>query len=305
MLAIQFSSMRVVEFSDARRFEERVGRFLALREAENCYLLGLLPGIIAKSGRVDTPQPRFFVVEDRDVVAAAAVLFPEGCLLMTWASHEMINTLVEALARSNARITNVYAPAHVSWVFAQTWSERTGQRFEANRAERVYQLARVTYPAPATGRLEAATVADHPLLAKWFEGFGREAAYEDRALDSIRQSLVATRTLFLWKDPDPVSMAAWVSPTPNGGCINFVYTPPEFRRKGYAKAVVAALGRLMLANGRRYCFILTEPTDSQTNMLYQQVGARTLCELMRSRIVPVAPLAPAFTLSSGIHSLAS
>ena len=290
MLAVQFSSMRVVEFPDVHTFDQRVGRFLILREAENCYFLGLLPGIMARSSQPMLPRHRFFAVEDHDVITAAALLFPDGCLLMTWASHEMINVLVDGLARTNAHITNIYAPAHVSWVLAQAWTERTGQRYELNRAERIYQLARVSYPLPSHGRLEVANSADHPLLTSWFEGFGREAEYEDRGLDKIRESLVASRTLFLWKDPEPVAMAAWVSPTPNGGCINFVYTPPEFRHRGYAKAVVSALGRLMLSSGRRFCFILTEPKDSQTNLLYQNVGARTLCELMRCNILPA--LAP-------------
>ncbi len=297
--------MRVVEYPNARLFDQRVGSFLVLREAENSYFLGLLPDLIAKSGRLAVSPPRFFAVEDRDVVVAAAMLFPTGCLLLTWATHEMISLLVDGLGRANAHITNVYAPAHVSRVLAEVWAERTGQRYEVNRAERVYQLTRVSYPPPRTGRMEVATAADHPLLKPWFEGFAREAHYEERALDNIRQTLVASGTLFLWEDPAPVSMAAWVSPTPHGGCINFVYTSPQFRRQGYAKAVVAALGRLMLGNGRRFCFILTEPTDRQTNMLYQQIGARTTCELMRCNVLPAAALPQIRIQSNGHRSPAS
>jgi len=288
MLAVKFSSIRVVEHPDARRFDQRAGKFLLLREAENSYILGFLSGGVANAGRPDVPRPRFFAVEDHDTVVAAAILFPDGCLLTTWATHEMINLFVDSLARANVRVTSIYAPAHISWMFAQAWCERTGQRYEPNRVERVYQLARVSYPLPVRGRMDVATDADHSFLKSWIEGFAREAAYEDRALDKIRESLVAGHTLYLWKDPEPVSMAAWVSPTPNGGSINFVYTPPEFRRRGFAKALVAALGRLMLGSGSRFCFILTEPTDRETNFLYQQVGARTLCELMRCRILPAA-----------------
>lgn len=61
----------------------------------------------------------------------------------------------------------------------------------------------------------------------------------------------------------------------------------------------------MLANGRRFCFILTEPTDGQTNMLYQQVGARTLCELMRCNILPVGVPRPLFIQTNGVSSKVS
>jgi predicted GNAT family acetyltransferase len=113
---------------------------------------------------------------------------------------------------------------------------------------------------------------------------GRSASFNWRGSIENLQALVSTRRLYVWKDPQPVAMAAWVCPTPHGGCINFVYTPPEFRGKGHGTAVVAALARHLFANGTRFCFILTDPADHRTNHIYQKVGARTLCELARCTI---------------------
>jgi predicted GNAT family acetyltransferase len=58
------------------------------------------------------------------------------------------------------------------------------------------------------------------------------------------------------------------------------------RGKGHGTAVVAALARHLFANGTRFCFILTDPADQRTNHIYQKVGARTLCELLRCSILP-------------------
>ena len=87
-------------------------------------------------------------------------------------------------------------------------------------------------------------------------------------------------------------MAAWGVSTPHGAVIHFVYTPPELRGQGYAKAVSAALGAQMLAGGLWYAFVLTEIGDVRANAVYHAIGARTLCELTRCSILPHDPSAP-------------
>jgi len=283
--------MRVVEYNDPRHYADRVGRWMVIREAENCYILGILPELIANAGNPNIPRTRMFAVQDGEHVLAAAVLFPNGCLAMTWASQEMKVALAQGLLQTKCRLTSVFGPGHIAWHFAKLWAEHTGQAFEFDRTERVYQLARPTYELPPGGRLELATTADSALLTQWLEDFGHTVKYEYTNIAEIRDSLLAGRQLFLWKNPHPVSMVAWVSPTPNGGCINFVYTPPALRRQGHAAAAITALARHMLSNGRRFCFIMTDPSDNGSNAIYQKIGARTLCELLRCMIVP-APAVP-------------
>jgi predicted GNAT family acetyltransferase len=126
------------------------------------------------------------------------------------------------------------------------------------------------------------------MVKEWVAEFVEDANFElgRRSLDDVVDALVAPRLLYLWKSPDPVSMAAWVAPTQHGASINFVYTPPEFRGQGYGKAVSAALGAQMLASGLKFCFILTDIGDQRSNAVYQSIGARTLCEFLRCTIRP-------------------
>jgi predicted GNAT family acetyltransferase len=283
--------MRVVEHASPRAFEQRVGRWLLLREAENSYLLGQIPNLIAKSSNLPSGSriaERLFSIEDGDQIMAVGILFAAGCLCLTWATDDMVGQLVEYMANSNCRTTSVYAPGHVSWQFAKTWTQRTGEDFVMDRSERVYQLARCSYTPSSEGRFELATEADKPVILPWVEGFMREAEFEadNNSAQQIADMLVQDRVLYLWKQPQAVSMAAWLAPTANGGSINFVYTPQELRGKGYAKSVCVALANRMLANGRKYCFILTDTQDERTNHLYQSIGARTLCELLRCKMQP-------------------
>jgi predicted GNAT family acetyltransferase len=292
MVSVQFSPYRVVEYADPRQYNQVIGKWMLLREAENCYLLGSIPDLINSMAKPNIPKARLFAVLEGDHIAAAAVLFPGGCLVITWATLDMLQMLTEGLLSCKVQITSVYAPAHVSWQFSKMWAERTQQSYAFDRAERIYQLSRVVYTPPDSGRMELATFADAATVTPWIEGFTREAGFEHNNVDAVRDTLISLRQLYLWKTTEPVAMAAWVSPTPNGGSINMVYTPPNHRGKGHGTAIVAALGRYMLANGRQFCFIMTEPNDHGSNKLYQRVGARTLCELLRCTIGPAQAQPP-------------
>ena len=285
MYVVQFSSPRVVPFSDPRVFEQRANRWLSMREGENSYFLGLLPELVEGGPKLGL---HFFIVEEDHAILAAGVLLPSQTLCMSWATHEVMVAVVDYLCQSKFVLRNIHGPAHVAGFLGRTYAQHTDQRFELGRAERVYQLARNYYALPGQGHLGVATSADRVLVREWVEGFVAEAAFEldGRSIDSLVEALLTQRLLYLWKSPQPVSMAAWVAPTPHGASINFVYTPPELRGQGYGKAVSAALGSQMLASGLRYCFILTDVNDARTNALYQSIGARTLCENMRCAILP-------------------
>ncbi len=192
--------------------------------------------------------------------------------------------MIHGLHRTGCQLTSIFGPSHTAEHLAGQWAQRTGLTAESGRVERVYQLVRPTYTPPAGGRLEAATMADGDLVLAWLKNFAREAKLECGDLNDVRNGLIAQQQIFLWKNPQPVSMAAWLAPTPNGGCINLVYTPPELRHQGHASSVVTALGRHMLAQGRRYCFILADPDDHRLHALYMRLGARTLCEHQRCTI---------------------
>jgi predicted GNAT family acetyltransferase len=83
---------------------------------------------------------------------------------------------------------------------------------------------------------------------------------------------IAQRRLFLWCDPEPVSMAGWSGRTANGVRINFVYTPRGCRRRGYASACVAALSQHLLDSGRRFCTLFTDLANPTSNKIYRSIG---------------------------------
>lgn len=292
MYYVQFSSLRAAEYASPQLFDQRVRKWLLLREGENTYLLEQLARTLQQCNTTGkTPAERMFAVEDDNQVVAAGMLLPGGCFCMTWATEEISETLIRCMADARCHVTSVYAHGHVSVRFSELWAQLRGQVVDCGRSERVYQINRVTFTPPAAGRLELATVADRPLLLQWFRGFIGEANFESNhtSPEPLVDETLAHNSVYLWKDPGPVAMASWIASTESANSINLVYVPPYLRGKGYAKAVSAALASRILAAGKRRCFILTDTHDELTNHLYQSIGARAVCELLRCTLRDKTP----------------
>jgi predicted GNAT family acetyltransferase len=74
-------------------------------------------------------------------------------------------------------------------------------------------------------------------------------------------------------------MAGSTGPTPHGIRIGAVYTPPEYRQRGYASACVAYLSQMMLDSGRKFCFLFTDLSNPTSNHIYQQIGYEPVCDV--------------------------
>jgi hypothetical protein len=94
---------------------------------------------------------------------------------------------------------------------------------------------------------------------------------------------IADRTdegdIFLWEDiHNPVSMTIKGRPTEHGVAITTVYTPPEFRRHGYATTCVAAVCREILDDGYDFCTLYTDLSNPTSNSIYMKIGFRSVCD---------------------------
>ena len=80
-------------------------------------------------------------------------------------------------------------------------------------------------------------------------------------------------------------MAAWNRPTRRGVAVNQVYTPPQWRRRGYAINAVAQLSSLLLARGRGFCCLFTDKANPTSNSIYQQIGYRHIGDCRHYRFI--------------------
>jgi predicted GNAT family acetyltransferase len=60
--------------------------------------------------------------------------------------------------------------------------------------------------------------------------------------------------------------------------VNYVYTPPELRGRGYASACVASLTEQLLDEGHALCCLYTDLSNPTSNKIYQASGYRPVCD---------------------------
>jgi uncharacterized protein len=232
---------------------------------------------------------RLWLVRDgREVVAAALQTPPYNLILAAPRSPEALAVLAESLA--DEELPGVVGAEPEAVEFAAVWTRHTGVPARTNMRQGVYELERVA-PLPAVpGSARVATERDREIVLRWILAFAEEALHgggpgRDRAGEMFEHRLASPSAgILLWEDGgEPVSLAGWGGPTPNGIRVGPVYTPPELRGLGYATALTAELSQRLLdgrlfEGGRRFCFLYTDLANPTSNAIYERIGYRRVAE---------------------------
>ena len=81
-------------------------------------------------------------------------------------------------------------------------------------------------------------------------------------------------------DGIPVTTTAITREMENICTIAVVYTPPYFRRKGYATACVAAVTKIGLEKGYKKCVLYTDLANPTSNSIYMKMGYEPICDFL-------------------------
>jgi predicted GNAT family acetyltransferase len=278
--------VEAVRLDDPAEFLAEAEPFLLADEARHNLMLGIAGNI--RAGSIYRDFRLWLVRDGREVVAAAVRTPPYNLILAQPRSPLALATLVEAVR--GEELPGVVAAEPEAVEFAELWTRRTGIPARTNMRQGIYRLERVE-PLPAVpGSARVATAGDRELAVRWFTAFAEEALHEggpggDRVEEMIDYRLSSpTSGLLLWEDGgEPVSLAGWGGPTPNGIRIGPVYTSPELRGRGHATALTAELsGRLLdgrlFEGGRRFCFLYTDLANPTSNAIYERIGYRRVAE---------------------------
>ena len=283
--------MHLIRFSDATEFTAKAQDFLLEHEAENNVILGICTTLV-HSPDPSRPEPYLAVVEEEDQVITVAVCYPPNNLVISYTEVDVPVALIadDLRATNYPDIPGVVSTKALSRAFAESWHEIRGVEYRLGISMRCYQLETVKHPIEVSGQMRRAVGGDRDLLEKWLQAFHDEAlgdidpampeeirAIVDRYLTPGNENL---RGFLLWEDAgNVVSMAAYVGPTPHGMRVNSVYTPPEYRRKGYASACVAGVSQMILDSGKTFCFLFTDLKNSTSNKIYQDLGYHPVADV--------------------------
>ncbi|MET0396688.1 MAG: GNAT family N-acetyltransferase [Longimicrobiaceae bacterium] len=269
--------MELVRHPDAESFLRDAQADLERAEAENNMVLG---GALRLVGRPQAPErPRYFAtVRAGGGLRAAAMHTPPFALALVGdGAGEALERVVEDLRAAGVRPGGVFGPVALADGFAAVWTRAVGEAARVAMRERLFALTEVLPVRPAPGALRRAAAADEDTVARWMTAFDAEALGEadaERARAAARRRIAAGE-MWIWEvEGEPRSMAASDRPTRHGVAVNAVYTPPEWRGRGYATVAVARLSAGLLAQGRRFCVLFTDLANPVSNAIYQRIGYR-------------------------------
>ncbi len=267
--------MHARRLATADSFLEAAGPFLLAHEAEHNPPLGLL-GRLRAEPRLYGFDPIYVVVENEEYVAGCLLRTPPyGAILSRFEALAGVDVLVRELRGES--LPGVLGPSGAVGRFAAGWAGEARVSTRVTLRQRVHAAGHVLPLTRAPGRMRVATPEDAELVVEWIAAFAAEvlpdsmhvedarASYERRARDRDGAWL-------LWDDGEPVSLAAYGNPTPSGQRVGPVYTPPEFRGRGYATSLVADLTAERLAAGARFCFLFTDLANPTSNAIYARIG---------------------------------
>jgi predicted GNAT family acetyltransferase len=274
--------MELTSFHTIEDFYNRAAPFLLEREGEHNLILGICAVLMRNPERIEQ-QPYLATVEHQERVVAAALMTPPNSLIVSYAKAEEAIPLIASDVYTKFDILRgVVSSTPFSEQFAGEWQRLSGRPYKLAMAERIYQLEQVTSVTGVPGYIRKAADNDRELLFRWLADFNKEALGETATsrLDLLVDRFLhfETQGIYIWENEQPVSMAAHNRPTPHGICVQAVYTPPPLRGQGYASACVAALSKLLLDEGRKYCFLYTDLANSTSNHIYQAIGYEPICD---------------------------
>jgi len=273
----------VHRYPEADGFLEHAGEFLAAREAEHNLILGL-SSRLRQDPLAFGEAPYLAVVEDGGLVVAAGLRTPPHNLVLSEiANHAALEPLCADVLRAFGELPGATGPTEAVARFVELWEAATGARGRRAIAERIFRVEKVEPPRGVAGRVRPYADPDRELALKWLDAFGTEALPDSdpgSPAGALEHRLADPEGGYVfWEDGEPVCLAGFGGPTPNGIRIGPVYTPPELRGRGYGSALTAALTQQLLDGGRRFCFLFTDLANPTSNSIYQRIGYRAVADV--------------------------
>ncbi|PEC23007.1 GNAT family N-acetyltransferase [Bacillus cereus] len=263
-------------YEEILRFKEDVTPFLEKNEQENNLILGVLQMV---------QEPIFMGVAKQEEEIAVVFLQTEEKKQIIVATSEMAEENIVELAK---KLTNVYPDIpglignqKIVQKLAEEIAILENKKTNVVMEQGVYELKQVKKKWNGDGIFREVSSEELPLIEQWIYRFCEDVKLpttEEEATQTAHTLLTNHRLFGLEVDGKLVSVAAKTRPTKNNITVNFVYTPKEERKKGFASICVAALSQYLLDEGYKTTTLYTDLANSTSNKIYKEIGYEQIME---------------------------
>ena len=285
--------MKVEFYDDVNRFNELVFPFLLKYEAENNLLFSILNVLKEDLYRYGDKKPILTFITENDNIKLVSIRTPPHKQILSYTDNlQSIDVLTDVLIKKNIDIPGVLGFKEGAEKFVKLWCEKKGIKSKLINNERIYKLEHVEETTLGKKKFVKATKSNENIVLQWAKKFMLEAFPErsqemiEQSMKRLKKAILKGKIYLLLDNNKPVSMAQKAGRTPNGNSVNFVYTPPTLRRRGYATECVAKLSKEILKEGNKFCFLFTDLKNPTSNSIYQKVGYRSVIDVDEFQFIP-------------------
>lgn len=285
--------MVVQEYYSAEVFLERFETVMLEREAVSQLLLN--SAYQNRYNKLDGAGGFGAVLEEEQAVLLFCNLLPSS-LTVYIAKQESATSAAAQLGDyfrdNNIAINGIIARHDICQNFLEQYKKNTDKTFTEMLGMDIMEIRNVNDITPVEGNQRLAKEQESKLLTDWMIEFQIEALaceldYE-AALKKIMK-YVDNQSIYLFENDEHivVTMAVIARKLPHGTAIAYVYTPEEYRGKGYAAANIYYLSKKLLEQGDEFCTLYVDKKNPLSNRAYEKVGYKILEDSYEYRLLPV------------------
>ncbi|MCA1010993.1 GNAT family N-acetyltransferase [Halobacillus halophilus] len=267
--------MKIIQEHSVEAFTTSIQELLLQREAENNLPLGILKRLQESSS--DENSILIKIEEEGRPVFMTMRTPPHLWILPSIATvtSSHIKSLARYLFENQFEVPGILGEGEAVQQFIDAWVNITGENPIIHMRQGIYRLNELRPIHMSEGELVEAKECDFELVKKWLTWFGEETnegTIKERTAE-MAEEMIRTRRMYLWiVNGEAVSMAARARVTPHGVTINAVFTPDEYKRRGYATQAVWTLTKKLLDQGYQFCSLYTDLDNHSSNSIYKKIG---------------------------------
>lgn len=257
------SSLLMLKFKNFETFKDQQKNQLIANEAMNSVFIGTLLQINENS------ILNFGSLSDGINSQLSWILTNDQTLILSEGNDHLIFSLYNFLCSNLLPFQRIRGPSHLTNEIIKLSS------FNAQRSmtQNIYELQRKININTELENLRSAQISDLEELTPWIESYILETNLEHKNYKDLLLDLIKHKRLFiLSKNGINLSMIACSSPTYTGIRINLLYTPREYRYRGYGSLCISSLCNYLLDTGFEKCFIFADQDNHITNSMYRKIG---------------------------------
>ncbi len=271
-------SMVVKEYDNARKFLEEYETTMLEREAVSQLIL--YNAYQSRNNNITRQGIFGAVTAEEGVILLYCNILPHNLVIYVAKEDHAISAaayLADYLGSNNVIINGINARLNICHSFIEQYKKYFNCTFVERLGMDIMEIRTVYDIKPAEGYQRLANGKDLKLIADWMIEFQIEALRSEMDYEAALKKAskyIDEERIYLYENEEGivVTMAIAARKLLHGMAITYVFTPEEFRGKGYAAANMFYLSRVLLEDGYEFCTLFVDKNNPLSNRAYEKVG---------------------------------